>query len=768
MRRFSAMTAMGLALLGALNQAQAAPPIIGPINTLPFKGDGKIEFLEWHDKNEADNLTAINDALQKGYRVQSVGAFGSGTSQKFATVMVKQSSLLLPPEQKVAMRDISDTNAMASVENGWRLTKAAASGTRAIVVAEKSTVPSQLVVCNDVGAFNALNTKKIRQDQRLICLESFGSANAPKYIAIWGANPDGVAWNSEAIDIPVEDAQKRFDVMYKAHGALTQVAYTPANRFIQLWSDEYFGGMEARANLTSDGLTTLIQQQKNAGRVPICISAQDGNDARFAAVFADRIKPFPLNWQPQGSPPIAEVDEAVKQVMKDSNIRGASLAMCVGTKLVYVRAYTLAAPNYPVITPLTTFRQASVSKPFAATAVYRLINRGALIPDTTPPQKLTLDTPFQDVLQLTTPGGQAPTDPRFKTVTIRNLIAHRSGLTTGGIWSDQATANAFTPALTLPVSPEQAASYVASLTMDSDPGGPIIYNNTNTFLLGLVAAKMTKQTSAFSAIKQLVFTPLDLKTMAQSHTRIDNQGSNEAFYPPRMEFFESDGNSRRLNTWLAFSNDMTSPDAPICALGYGETNMENCTGSGGLSANAIDIVRLGAALADPDGAGLFSATDRKSYLDDTTSGGRYSFDKAKKISDGVYWGYKGGDLSTSQNMLYFNNSGVSYAICWSGRTPSFNGWYPQWDAIINPVKAKNWGNTDLFTDYGYKPLGTKSPLLTQYQPPQIALGSIKIDDTQVSPPMRSATSGPDLRVPTPILRPKLPFPILPRRGRGLR
>ncbi|RYX83102.1 hypothetical protein EON83_16255 [bacterium] len=751
MKPFSSMAALGAAVIATGGFVQADPIIIGKLTPGPLiKGDGKIDFLEWHDKNEADNLTAINDALKQGYRVQSVSVFGRSGSEKFATVMVRQPALLLPTEQKVYIRDASNPGEMAKLDAGWRFTKAAAGmSDKVILVAEKSSAPSQIAICSSVEQFSTRNAQKIRQDLRLVSLDAFGPTNAAKYIAIWVSNPTKVAWNSEAVDIPVEDAQKRFDVMLPAHNFLSYVAYTPANRFTQIWSDEDFGRWESRANLTGAALTTLIQQQKEAGRVPICISAQDGITPLFAAVFAERIKPYPLKWDVQGSPAITEVDDAIKKVMEDSNIRGASLAMCVGTKLVYVRAYTLAAPNYTPITPMTTFRQASVSKPFAAAAIYRLINAGATIPGTT--KKLTLDTPFQDVLVLKTPDGKAPVDSKFKTVTLRHLIAHRSGLTTGGIWSDQATASAFNTQL--PVSPNQVASYIASLSMDSAPNGDIIYNNTNTFLLGLVAAKMTGKATAFDAIKQLVFTPLGLKTMTMSRTKLSAQNSTEEFYPSRREFFETDENSKRFNTWLAFNSDITSPSAPICAEGYGETNMENCTGSGGLSANAIDIVRMGAALADTDGGGLFSKTERIDYLNDTTSGGRYSFDGVGKLSDGIYWGYKGGDLSTSQNMLYFNNAGVSYAICWSGRTPSFNGWYPQWFDIINPVLAKNWGTTDLFTQYGYKPIGFKSNLLISNQLPKVPVGGFKIDASKVSPPKTRTSSGPDSQTPTPVLRP---------------
>ena len=82
--------------------------------------------------------------------------------------------------------------------------------------------------------------------------------------------------------------------------------------------------------------------------------------------------------------------------MTANMIRGASLAVVSGTRLVYTRGYTLAEPGYPDIQPTTFFRQASVSKMFTAGAIYQLMDEGAKLPGTS--TALTLDTLLQDAL----------------------------------------------------------------------------------------------------------------------------------------------------------------------------------------------------------------------------------------------------------------------------------------------------------------------------------------------------------------------------------
>ena len=79
-----------------------------------------------------------------------------------------------------------------------------------------------------------------------------------------------------------------------------------------------------------------------------------------------------------GSPGVAAIDQAVIDLMKASNIRGAALAIVDGTRLVYARGYSWAEPDYPPVQPTTCFRLASVSKLVAALGIHQLVAEGLL------------------------------------------------------------------------------------------------------------------------------------------------------------------------------------------------------------------------------------------------------------------------------------------------------------------------------------------------------------------------------------------------------
>jgi CubicO group peptidase (beta-lactamase class C family) len=150
--------------------------------------------------------------------------------------------------------------------------------------------------------------------------------------------------------------------------------------------------------------------------------------------------------------------------------RHAALAIVHRKKLVYARGYTLAEPSWPEAEPTTRFRIASVSKTVTALAVVQLIER----------KRLALSDTLQSVLQLKTPAGGAPSDPRFSKITIQHLLEHRSGLAAPRGSNSDAKAERFNDggavvqafkAAGHPASlPVRDDDHVASLQLVNDPG----------------------------------------------------------------------------------------------------------------------------------------------------------------------------------------------------------------------------------------------------------------------------------------------------------
>ena len=105
-------------------------------------------------------------------------------------------------------------------------------------------------------------------------------------------------------------------------------------------------------------------------------------------------------------------------------------------------------------------------------------------------------------------------------------------------------------------------------------------------MLSQVVTRLRSSSSFEDAIKPKLLTPLGITRLRESRTIINEQSSEEARY-----------HSRPLQT----SRSVMSSDMPISPLGYGETNMENIDGSGGLSASVVDVSRVLAALSQRSG-----------------------------------------------------------------------------------------------------------------------------------------------------------------------
>lgn len=137
------------------------------------------------------------------------------------------------------------------------------------------------------------------------------------------------------------------------------------------------------------------------------------------------------------------------------------------------------------VTPATPFRGASMSKPMTAAAVMLLVERG----------EFALDDRVADVLPEFTMA-----DPRFREITVRQLLDHTSGLsiTTNNEY-------VFPP-------PRSAADVVAELsdkTLAADPGEAWEYHNTNYSVAARIVE--TKSGETFGAfLADELFAPLGM------------------------------------------------------------------------------------------------------------------------------------------------------------------------------------------------------------------------------------------------------------------
>lgn len=197
-----------------------------------------------------------------------------------------------------------------------------------------------------------------------------------------------------------------------------------------------------------------------------------------AAAAALAAAALPARAQPV-APRISAFDITMQDYVRAERAGAAALAVTRKGRLVHAAGYGDADARTP-------FRVASLSKPITATAVLRLVERGAL----------PLDEPIWTRLGL----GEAA-DARWKRVTILHLLQH-----TGG-WAHAVGRDPmFAPGGT----PEWVLAEQLRRPLDFEPGARHAYSNFGYFLLGR-AIERASGMSYESFVQREVLEPIGIR-----------------------------------------------------------------------------------------------------------------------------------------------------------------------------------------------------------------------------------------------------------------
>ncbi|MGH8480688.1 MAG: serine hydrolase [Gammaproteobacteria bacterium] len=506
----------------------------------------------------------------------------------------------------------------------------------------------------------------------------------PRVAAVWEKNTANVAWTATAGLTPAEH-QARFDAHWSQWARLAFVTGSTRGSLLAVYRDDQIGpigqGFVARHGLTRPAYEKEHAEWLKKGFYVVCLQGYGtDSDRRYASIFVNNEKPVQRVLRTAGSAAVPAIDQAVTDLMKASNIRGASLAIAQGTRLVFARAYTWAEPDYPLVEPTTSFRLASCSKLVAALGIHQLAAEGAL----------QLGGRLPDVLPLTTPDGQTPTSTAYRDTTVRGLLEY------GGRFpryegEGPAVAAAFHSRL--PVTHAQIASYMT--TKEPLPAPNDKLDDTGYFLAGQIIKRLRGTSSLMDAIAGRITGPLGITRLRTARSLLAAQPAGEARHHPRD---------------LELHPSVMTPERPLVPREYGDENLETMETSGGLSAAAPDLVRLLAAMnAKPYTPLGRPAVD--SLLAHAGNGGGHGFDSLQlfDVSKKLYRGPKGGLLQTSQSGLWYTSDGFSYVILWNGQHTEHDltlddgdgpGWYPEFTRVLRAAEAHAWPKTDLFPDFG--------------------------------------------------------------------
>ena len=243
------------------------------------------------------------------------------------------------------------------------------------------------------------------------------------------------------------------------------------------------------------------------------------------ACAARQADPSSIRVTGRAVPELAAFDEAVRSLLAEHGVPGASLAVVRDERLVLARGYGWAdtAAREPV-RPGDRFRIASVSKPVTAAAVLKLVEEG----------RLGLDDPAFALLDDLAPPAGDSVDPRIREVTVRQLLLHRGGFDrSAGVdptlmpgWVARELG------VPLPVEVEQVIRVMLGRPLDFEPGTRTAYSNFGYAVLGRVIERVTGR--GYEAyVREAVLEPAGATRMELGRSfPADRPADEVAYYHP--------------------------------------------------------------------------------------------------------------------------------------------------------------------------------------------------------------------------------------------
>jgi len=190
----------------------------------------------------------------------------------------------------------------------------------------------------------------------------------------------------------------------------------------------------------------------------------------------------------------AQISDMIRWEMQDKAIPAISIALVDHQQIVWSEGFGNARTNVPANAD-TIYRVGSVSKLFTDIAIMRLVERGIL----------DLDAPITKYVP-----SFGPKNPFQKEVTLRQLMAHRSGLC-----REPPVGNYFDP------TEPSLADTIASLNETDlvyEPGTHQKYSNAGVALLGYIL-QVTQKRPYLDYVEQEVLGPLGLQQSSFRPTR---------------------------------------------------------------------------------------------------------------------------------------------------------------------------------------------------------------------------------------------------------
>ena len=168
---------------------------------------------------------------------------------------------------------------------------------------------------------------------------AYGDSANPVFAAVWVPNTGQTLWNNDGVLDSASTYQDRFDAEFSGWCRPAFVTLNTSGQYLSLFVDNQIGRWQARHGLTPAQYQTAFDTLTQQGYFPVCVQAAgpDANSATFAAIFVQSQNVVAKVFSATGPVANAQIDAIIQQMMQNSGVRHAALAIVHGTQLVYAR-----------------------------------------------------------------------------------------------------------------------------------------------------------------------------------------------------------------------------------------------------------------------------------------------------------------------------------------------------------------------------------------------------------------------------------------------
>ncbi len=362
-------------------------------------------------------------------------------------------------------------------------------------------------------------------------------------------------------------------------------------------------------------------------------------------------------------------------------IPGASLAVSYKGRLVLARGYGFAdRANQTPAQPTTLYRLGSLAKPMTAVATLLLVENG----------QVGLDDLILPLLGDLAPPENAITDPRVRTITVRQLLQHRMGLDRGksgdpvfmpGNAAAAARQNASMPATCGTLLRDQLER-----ELDFTPGERFAYSNVGYCKLGRNIEKISGE-SYEAFVRTHLLTPARIYHFRLAQTLTPAPGES-AYYD--------------------FPGAKVQPAMPGVASGqvpfpYGGYSMEEMDSYGGWLGSPVEFLKFFLAIDGQRGKPLLHETTRQQMFERPAGqegAAYYALGvMVRPVKTGINWWHDGSQPGAIA-LAVRAAEGYSWVAAFNMR-PRDRKFFTELDQALGraAVTVKHWPSGDLFAQF---------------------------------------------------------------------